>query len=149
MRANPTLNPNRMKVGTKLTLPATSDVKPATATAAGSATVTTATASADTNDSSGAAGGGIILASQASPTIDTIVSPDSTGSSDSNGFYTVKKGDTLYGISKKLYGNLHEAAVIYSTNQTVIGPDRAKLKVGTVLQLPSTGAVEAATNAAQ
>jgi nucleoid-associated protein YgaU len=103
LRANPGLNPNRLKVGDKITLPDASEVNP-----------------------------------EASPAAVTTVErvTASTGRT-----YTVKAGDTLYAISKELFGTPMQADTIYSQNKQTIGSDEARLKVGMVLKIP-----EAATS---
>jgi LysM repeat protein len=50
--------------------------------------------------------------------------------------YTVKKGDCLYNISKKLLGNGNRWREIWNLNKDKV-PDPNKLKVGTVLTIPS------------
>jgi nucleoid-associated protein YgaU len=51
--------------------------------------------------------------------------------------YAVQPGDTLEGISRKLYGDRSMQEKIYDENKTLIGPDEDRLKVGQVLRLPS------------
>ena len=98
--ANKDVNPNRLKVGGTLSLPAVNTVHGADA--------------------------GVTLAS-AEVAADPAVSDRS---------YRVQGGDSLYRISKKLYGTSHRADEIYHLNEKLIGPDEAKLKTGTVLRLP-------------
>jgi nucleoid-associated protein YgaU len=50
--------------------------------------------------------------------------------------YRVKSGDSLYSISTALYGKADRLEKIYDLNKTAIGPDKGKLKLGMVLQLP-------------
>lgn len=50
--------------------------------------------------------------------------------------YRVQSGDSLYRISKRLYGTSRRAEEIYELNRKAIGPDEARLKLGMVLQLP-------------
>jgi LysM repeat protein len=123
-KANPSLNPNRMRPGTRIVLPDISDVKPAAVTASADSGANVARSL----DSSGAAGGGVILASEAAPPTETVVAGARV--------YAVQKGDTLYRISKRLYGTTAQAKTIYSLNQDVIGPNAAKLKLGMILRLP-------------
>ena len=104
IRANPTLNPNRLRAGTKITLPDISEVKPESTAVANEPT---ALAAANT--------------------------------------YKVESGDTLYGISKKLFGSPKEADTIYDLNKDAIGPDKAKLKLGIVLKLPAGPTASTAT----
>jgi nucleoid-associated protein YgaU len=54
--------------------------------------------------------------------------------------YTVKSGDTLYAISKELFGTPKEAGTIYDLNKSIIGPNEARLKLGMVLKLPPEAA---------
>jgi nucleoid-associated protein YgaU len=50
--------------------------------------------------------------------------------------YTVKAGDTLYAISKELFGTPRQADAIYELNKQTIGPNEGRLKQGMVLKLP-------------
>jgi nucleoid-associated protein YgaU len=59
-----------------------------------------------------------------------------TATVDSRTEYRVQPGDSLHRISQKLYGTADLAERIYQLNQSTIGPDRARLKVGQVLKLP-------------
>lgn len=53
--------------------------------------------------------------------------------------YTVKSGDTLWGITKKLGVSPSSANVntLYQTNKSTIGPDQNKIYPGQVLRVPS------------
>lgn len=50
--------------------------------------------------------------------------------------YTVKPGDTLWGIAKKLSGNGANYKALYTLNQSTIGSDPNLIKVGQVLRVP-------------
>lgn len=52
--------------------------------------------------------------------------------------YTVVKGDCLYNIAKKFYGNGSKYTVIYSANQGVIGGNPNLIYPGQVLTIPAT-----------
>ncbi len=110
LRANPGLNPNRLKPGDKITLPDAAEVNPEVSSAAVNGT------------------GPIVERTAAS-----------------NGrTYTVKAGDTLYAISKELFGTPRQASAIYDLNKQTIGPNEARLKQGMVLKLPETPATPVA-----
>lgn len=49
--------------------------------------------------------------------------------------YTVKKGDTLWSISKNIYGDGNSWKKIKEANKAILG-DSNSLKTGTVLQIP-------------
>ncbi|MCL6597935.1 MAG: LysM peptidoglycan-binding domain-containing protein [Alicyclobacillus macrosporangiidus] len=51
--------------------------------------------------------------------------------------YTVKSGDTLWGIAKKLSGSGSNYTTLYQLNKSVIGPDPNLIKPGQVLRIPS------------
>lgn len=51
--------------------------------------------------------------------------------------YTVKKGDTLWTIAKKLSGNGANESALYAANKSVIGPNPNLIKPGQVLRIPS------------
>lgn len=50
--------------------------------------------------------------------------------------YTVQKGDCLYNIAKKFYGNGSEYTKIYNANKNVIGANPNLIYAGTVLTIP-------------
>jgi LysM repeat protein len=68
------------------------------------------------------------------------VTPRATGTSSmaiSDGrTYTVKSGDNLYAIARRLLGSGRKAEVLYELNKDVIGPDKGRLKLGMLLKLP-------------
>lgn len=51
--------------------------------------------------------------------------------------YTVKKGDCLWNISKKFYGNGAKYTVIYNANKSVIGGNLNLIYPGQVLTIPA------------
>ncbi len=50
--------------------------------------------------------------------------------------YTVKSGDSLARIARIHYGDESKWSVIYEANRAAIGPDPARLKLGTRLRIP-------------
>jgi nucleoid-associated protein YgaU len=62
--------------------------------------------------------------------------------------YKVQSGDTLYRISKNLYGSPKQAEAIYELNKDSIGADKARLRLGMVLRLP-TAPIAGATASTQ
>ena len=112
LRANPTVNPARLRPGTKVTLPDISDVQP----------------KADAP----------VLAATAKQT-----QSESTEKASSGHTYKVESGDNLYRIARKLYGSPKLAETIYELNKDRIGPDKTKLKLGMVLDLPQSPSASA------
>jgi nucleoid-associated protein YgaU len=55
---------------------------------------------------------------------------------DSKTQYRVQQGDSLEKIATKLYGKSTKWESLYQANREKIGDDSARLKLGTVLQLP-------------
>ena len=51
--------------------------------------------------------------------------------------YTVKKGDCLWAIAKRFYGNGSLYTRIYSANQGIIGGDPNRIYPGQVLTIPA------------
>jgi nucleoid-associated protein YgaU len=49
--------------------------------------------------------------------------------------YTVKPGDTLWGIARKVYGNPRQWRRLYGLNRKVIGTNPDLIRAGTVLRL--------------
>jgi nucleoid-associated protein YgaU len=99
-RANPTINPARLKTGMKINLPD----KDAVVTASASA---------------------VLLAT--TPTTRPV---------DPGTHYQVRAGDSLQGISKKLYGKADRWDKLYQLNKGAIGSNPSVLKQNMVLQLP-------------
>ena len=50
--------------------------------------------------------------------------------------YTVQKGDLIYTIAKKYYGDIADYRKIYNANKKIIGSNPNNIKVGMVLALP-------------
>jgi nucleoid-associated protein YgaU len=112
-KANPDVNPNRLKPGTTIVLP---DVAGAEAASASSS-------SAAKPDELAKAGSRAEKSSKSDRPIDPSTQ------------YRVQPGDSLYKISVKLYGNGSHAEELYDNNSAAIGPDKGRLKVGMVLKL--------------
>jgi len=129
-RANPNVDPARMKDGMTIILPDLTDVIAAARAKAAAAGIHTAP---DVNPSS-AAGGGVITHGSGGGTALSITFNPATE-------YRVAPGDTLYIISRKLYGKVDRAYRIYDLNKPLIGADPGRLKVGTVLRLPEAPAM--------
>jgi nucleoid-associated protein YgaU len=117
LRANPNLDPKKLKVGMTINLPDITDVKPHDVPGGSEANQSTATPAAGR----------------------TPAAVDSTKE------YKVQANDSLYKISIKLYGKSDMANKIYELNKEKIGPDSAKVKVGMVLKLPSAPTVTTTT----
>jgi nucleoid-associated protein YgaU len=66
---------------------------------------------------------------------------DQTRTIDDRSEYRVQNGDSLYKISMKLYGKPDRQDPIYEANKAIIGPDKAKLRVGQILRLPEAPTV--------
>ncbi len=123
LRANPTIDPNRLKPGMVIQLPSPSSVRP-TETAANTRT-TAATGNVMPPSLSATATSG----ARRSET--TAVRPLTSGE------YRVAQDDNLYRIAVKLYGSPKRMLEIYELNKASIGSDPAKLRVGAVLKLPA------------
>jgi trimeric autotransporter adhesin len=131
--ANPKINPNALRPGTVIILPAI-----AKAAAAGKTRADSAGTSGDSNASSNATDSNSSTASNGSGSRDSKASSaDAKSDAVAKGAYTVKSGDSLYKIAEKLYGDGTMADAIYQSNKDTIGSDPAKLKVGETLKLPT------------
>lgn len=113
IRANPTLDPKKLRAGTTINLPPESEVK-ANNTATPAAAVIGA----------------------ATPTQSPAVKLDEKTE------YRVESGDNLNKISAKLYGAANRWEKIYEANKTLIGADPKNLKVGMVLKLPEAPSIK-------
>ena len=117
-KANPTVNPSRLKLGAEIILPDPAEVK--------TAEVKTAETAANTDSP----------ATPAARRAEAAIDPKTE--------YRVQAGDSLHKICMKRYGRSDMVDKIYDLNKTAIGADKAKLKLGMVLKLPA--APVAATN---
>jgi nucleoid-associated protein YgaU len=120
-QANPKINPNRLRPGTVINLPDAAEVKSSTKTEAKKPAVADSTAD--------------------KPAKITPSTPI-----DGKNEYRVAAGDSLYKISMRLYGSGEEVDHLYELNKDVIGPDKAKLKLGMVLKIPAPPTVASATH---
>lgn len=112
LKANPDVDPSRMRVGAKLTIP----VLEGTPMAAIVAPTTT-------SSSSGSAA--------ARPQSGT-----TSGSIAPGGSYTTKKGDTLASISRRAYGKTERWQDIWLANYDALGDDVDKPAAGIRLKIP-------------
>src|SRR5258706_7939414 len=117
LRANPTVNPNNLKLGAVLTLPKAEEVK--------------VIASAGEH-SAGERGTAALAVVQ-----DVKIDPKTQ--------YQVQSGDSLYKISLKIYGKATFVDRIYEKNKALIGSDPKKLKLGMILELPDKTAAAVAS----
>jgi nucleoid-associated protein YgaU len=111
-KANPNVNPNRLRPGTTITLPDKSLFKTEKKEATAAATTPT---------------GPSVTPRPTVPAM-TVV--------DAKTEYRVQSTDSLYKISLKLYGTPNKVDAIYQLNKQLIGADPAKLKLNMVLKLP-------------
>jgi nucleoid-associated protein YgaU len=117
MRANPGVDPVKLRPGMKVIVPPASEAKPADA----AAPATVRPVSIGTPVSGDAAQNAV---SRTEAPID----PQTQ--------YRVQTGDSLYSIAKKLYGRGDRSVKLYEANKQTIGEDMNALKLGTVLTLP-------------
>jgi nucleoid-associated protein YgaU len=148
IRANPGIDPRHLHVGMKINIPVLDTAKPSRGEA-GSGASAAQSSMGDGEPTGAAAGGGVITPSHyvagaparaelaAEQTAHSGIAPDGKT-------YVVVSSDSLYRISKRLYGSIKETNQIYELNKAIIGADMARLKVGMVLKLP-----EAPTNLAK
>ncbi|HEX8523304.1 MAG TPA: LysM peptidoglycan-binding domain-containing protein [Tepidisphaeraceae bacterium] len=115
LRANPNLNPNKMKPGMTIVLPDVADVKPH-----------------DVPGGSESSHQNAALNHAAQPAAATI---------DGKSQYKVQPNDSLNKISIKLYGNSSMVEKLYELNKEQIGADKARVKQGMVLKLPAAPTV--------
>jgi nucleoid-associated protein YgaU len=114
LRANPKVDPAKLKPGMQINVPDAADVKPPEKPAASDATTDKPTP---------------LIATTA--THRTEAAPV-----DAKSEYRVQSGDSLHKIAVKLYGKIDMVDKIYQLNKSAIGDNPAKLKLGMVLKLP-------------
>ena len=113
MRANPSIDPVKLRPGMKVVVPPLNEIRPAAPAADTRAAGTPV--SGDT-------------AQVSSTRVEAPIDPATQ--------YRVQTGDSLYSIAKKLYGRGDRSTKLYEANKAAIGEDINRLKVGQVLQLP-------------
>ncbi|HWE96188.1 MAG TPA: LysM peptidoglycan-binding domain-containing protein [Tepidisphaeraceae bacterium] len=123
-KANPTVNPNKLKPGTTINLPDKAMFK----TEKKEATAGTSTPA-----------GPAATPHPTAPAVSAAVDPKTE--------YRVQSTDSLYKISMKLYGTPNKVDAIYQLNKDRIGADPARLKLNMVLKLPETPNSSASTSA--
>jgi len=118
MRANPGIDPQKLRPNMKVVIPPAPEAKPAAAPAAAAtpaARPTRAQVSGDTAQTS-------------STKVEAPIDPQTQ--------YRVQQGDNLYSIAKKLYGRGDRYIRLHEANKATLGEDVNSLKVGQVLTLP-------------
>lgn len=118
MRANPGLDPQKLRPGMKIVIPPISQVRPPTPAAA-AAPLTAAPVRTISTDAAQVAG---------SSKAETPIDPQTQ--------YRVQPGDNLYSIAKKLYGRGDRSTRIFEANRQTMGEHMNALKPGQVLTLP-------------
>lgn len=109
LRANPKIDPTKLKPGIDIILPDISEVKGPEKSGDKNAEKSTA----------------------ANPVAHKI-----EATLDAKTEYRVQSGDSLHKISMKLYGKIDMVQKIYDLNKSAIGENPAKLKLGQMLKLP-------------
>jgi LysM repeat protein len=120
LRANPTLDPTRLKPGATINIPDISEVRPAVPTGSMSGPST-----------------GPSTRPMAALAPDVVIDPARE--------YVVESGDSLHKIALKLYGKVAMVDKIYELNKEAIGPDKARLRLHMVLKLPQPPVATPAT----
>lgn len=110
-RANPSVNPAKLRPGVVIQLPAKADLQ------SGNGKSSSAQPAAKATATTGA------------------------GLSADGSTYTVQSGDNLYKISRKLYGDGSKGEELYTANKDKIGSDSTRLKIGMVLRVPEKPAM--------
>jgi len=117
-RANPNLDPKRLRPGMTLNLPDAEAVKTGADTSAQPSALAASNSNPDAQTAS-----------------HTIPPKPAAQPIDARTEYRVKSGDSLYKIAMNLYGRADHVDQIYDWNKQLIGPDPHKLKLGMVLKL--------------
>ena len=125
-KANPNVDPSRMKIGTKLRIPAAGASLAGEGTVAAGSTKSTKTAatSGDTGKT-------------------TVASAPTNGGSGKGASHTVAKGETMSSIARKYFGDSKFWKAIAKANPKV---DANNLAVGTKLSIPAKTAVVGGEN---
>lgn len=130
LKANPNLDPRRMKIGDEVIIPSIDEV----ARPADPGNAATPTAAAPASVASAPRG------SSASPAVTTTKTPtpvktDAKPASVAKS-YTVRPGDTFYSIAQKTMGNSSKWNQLFERNKSVVKNNKRGLKAGMVLTIP-------------
>jgi nucleoid-associated protein YgaU len=110
VKANPNLEPSRVRAGTVIKLPDMATIR------------------ASQNAPAGATSGHAVTAGATQAKAEPAIDPSKE--------YKVQANDSLHKIALKLYGKADKADAIYDANKEKIGGDPHRIKVGMVLKLP-------------
>jgi nucleoid-associated protein YgaU len=124
LRANPNIDPKKLKPGMTVTIP-----DPAQVVAAHNGPVA---ASHETPSAVGTNSGAAVSAASS----DSASAKSAAPAIDEKSQYRVQASDSLYKISLRLYGKADRVDKLYELNKDVIGANPAHLKAGMVLKLP-------------
>ena len=127
MRANPGIDPQKLRPGMKIVVPPISEVRPPAPAPAAAAAAPVNAAPIRTISTDGAQ---MARSTRAEQPID----PQTQ--------YRVQPGDSLYSIAKRLYGRGDRSTRIFEANRQTMGDDMNALKVGQVLTLPEPPAAQ-------
>jgi len=135
LRANPNVDPKKLKPGMTVNIPEPAEVVAAhnaSSPSASSDSTGTAGANGTNGMSTGTAGAGSGASLAGRATGGNAAAP----TLDEKSQYRVQASDSLYKISLKLYGKADRVDKLYELNKDVIGANPAHLKTGMVLKLP-------------
>lgn len=134
--ANPKLDPRRLKIGDTVVLPAQTETS-SLATTPTADPRTPARTAALTTGSTGSANGATVVQPAVATTgvslTGAVIRPESVATSRS---YTVREGDTLYGIAEKAMGKGARWKELLDKNRATLKNDPKRLKPGMVLTIP-------------
>jgi nucleoid-associated protein YgaU len=134
VRANPNVNPKRLRAGMTIVLPGRDQVVAKESKALEGAQLSAASSPGSSTGAvgpSGATGVGVTGTAGTTGTVTVAGAP-----LDEKTHYRVQPGESLYKIALRLYGRIEKIDAIYDLNKDAIGPNRDRLKAGTVLKLP-------------
>lgn len=130
LKANPNLDPRRMKIGDEVVIPSIDEAarpaEPANSAAPTPAAPASVAAAPRVNSASPAA-----VTTKTPATVKTDAKPASVTKT-----YTVRPGDTFYSIAQKTMGSSAKWSQLFERNKSVVKNNKRGLKAGMVLTIP-------------
>ncbi|MBX3395785.1 MAG: LysM peptidoglycan-binding domain-containing protein [Phycisphaerae bacterium] len=131
--ANPNLDPRRLKIGDSVILPARKESNGPAAAPASEARIPARAAAMPSGPTTAATVARPAVATTSVPSTGSVAKPETVATSRT---YTVREGDTLYGIAEQVLGKGARWKELLEKNRATLKNDPKRLKPGMILNVP-------------